>query len=88
MAAYDFYTGSLGSFSTIDYIISRNYVASVIETARYTLSAQQYYKMRAYVSVSGSYITWVSTGSIDTNGTNSGYPTSSLSDVTVLPQYS
>jgi hypothetical protein len=86
MSAYNLYSGSY-AFTNFNYLKSRHDIF-FLNTIRTQLQNQQYYKMRAYLNVSSSYITWVSTGSVDTTGINSGYPTSSLSDITVLPQYS
>lgn len=87
MPAYDFNTGSYDSLFNFQFIKKRSdfFEMSIIKT---TLQNQEYFKMRAYLIPSGSYITWITTGSLDSSGINSGYPTSSLSDITVLPQYS
>ena len=87
MPAYDFNSGSYDNFSNFSFINKRaNYFEmSIVKT---TLQNQQYFKMRAYLIPSGSYVTWITTGSLDSTGANSGYPTSSLSDITVLPQFS
>ena len=86
MSAYTLYSGSY-NFTNFNYIKSRHDIFS-INTFRAEIQQQQFFKMRAYLTVSSSYVTWVTTGSIDNTGANSGYPTSSLSDITVLPQYS
>jgi hypothetical protein len=89
MPAYDFNTGSIfnETFVPLSYIKSRHPYFT-LSTVKSTLQTQEFYKMRAYIAVSSSYTTWVSTGSVDTTGIFSGYPTSSLSDITVLPQFS
>jgi hypothetical protein len=89
MPAYDFNTGSIfnENIVSLDYIKSRHsYYA--LNTINNIIQDQEFYRMRAYIAVSSSYITWVSTGSVDTTGIFSGFPTSSLSDITVLPQFS
>lgn len=89
MPSYDFNTGSIfnQNFVSLDFIKSRHSYY-ILNTINSILQDQEFYRMRAYIAVSSSYITWVSSGSIDTTGQFSGFPTSSLSDITVLPQFS
>lgn len=86
MPSYNLYTGSYGDYESIAYVFRNDLFFP--SGYRFEISEQAYYKMRAYLIPSSSYVTWITTGSVDTTGTNSGYPTSSLSDITVLPQYS
>jgi hypothetical protein len=87
MSGYNLYTGSYDAYTNFSYIKGR-YTYFTLNTTRATLQNQQYFKMRAYLIPSSSYVTWITTGSLDGTGVSSGYPTSSLSDITVLPQFS